>query len=227
MQLPRAPMKLRSSTCSAPLPRSASARSLSPRPPSTIFFGATAVGAFGAPTYGTVSLTPASAAASTSRSSSIPSSISSTTGNHFLFSFNGTGVSAGRHRQRSATPVRRPSRQTSTSVKNPPFGTFQFGIACATGLLQRRFWRRLRRPADVHGRQRHHRRLPGAEHRRRQPRPGVLRRRRHLDCRHAELRRYRRDRRQPRPAVPEPETYALFLAGLGAMGFVARRRRPA
>jgi len=25
--------------------------------------------------------------------------------------------------------------------------------------------------------------------------------------------------------VPEPETYALFLAGLGAMGFVARRRR--
>jgi hypothetical protein len=26
-------------------------------------------------------------------------------------------------------------------------------------------------------------------------------------------------------AVPEPETYALFLAGLGALGFVVRRRR--
>ena len=26
-------------------------------------------------------------------------------------------------------------------------------------------------------------------------------------------------------AIPEPETYALFLAGLGAIGFMARRRK--
>jgi hypothetical protein len=29
----------------------------------------------------------------------------------------------------------------------------------------------------------------------------------------------------PTPAVPEPETYAMLLAGLGLVGFVARRRR--
>jgi hypothetical protein len=28
-------------------------------------------------------------------------------------------------------------------------------------------------------------------------------------------------------AIPEPETYALMLAGLGLLGFVARRRRAA
>jgi PEP-CTERM motif len=27
-------------------------------------------------------------------------------------------------------------------------------------------------------------------------------------------------------AIPEPETYALLLAGLGAVAFVVRRRRP-
>ncbi|MFN0185833.1 MAG: FxDxF family PEP-CTERM protein [Aquabacterium sp.] len=28
------------------------------------------------------------------------------------------------------------------------------------------------------------------------------------------------------PAVPEPQTYAMLLAGLGAVGFLVRRRRP-
>ena len=29
----------------------------------------------------------------------------------------------------------------------------------------------------------------------------------------------------PPPPVPEPETYALFLAGLGVLGFLAKRRQ--
>jgi N-acetylmuramic acid 6-phosphate (MurNAc-6-P) etherase len=29
----------------------------------------------------------------------------------------------------------------------------------------------------------------------------------------------------PPTSVPEPETYAMLLAGLGMMGFVARRRK--
>ncbi len=29
----------------------------------------------------------------------------------------------------------------------------------------------------------------------------------------------------PIPGVPEPETYAMLLAGLGVMGAVARRRK--
>ena len=29
------------------------------------------------------------------------------------------------------------------------------------------------------------------------------------------------------PPIPEPETYAMFVAGLGLLGFIARRRKTA
>ena len=32
---------------------------------------------------------------------------------------------------------------------------------------------------------------------------------------------------QVQVAIPEPETYAMFIAGLGLMGFMARRRETA
>jgi len=41
-----------------------------------------------------------------------------------------------------------------------------------------------------------------------------------------EERQPRRDAVKITGAIPEPQTCALMLAGLGVMGFVARRRRP-
>jgi hypothetical protein len=33
------------------------------------------------------------------------------------------------------------------------------------------------------------------------------------------------ERIEPTPAIPEPETYAMLLAGLGLLGLIARRRK--
>lgn len=185
-------------------------------------FGATEVGAFGAPTYGTVSLVQNGANVNFTVTLD-PEFNFVTTGNHFVFSFNGTGVVAG-----DIVNIDNPGTQTfavtTPNAVNPPFGTFQFGIACATvcspgnsagGYLDPLTFTVnnatigdflvLSTGAGSLG--------PayfaadvvwtadtgsfgatGAI--------GVV-----------------------TTPVPEPETYALMLAGLGAMGFIARRRR--
>jgi hypothetical protein len=186
------------------------------------FFGATEVAAFGAPTYGKVSLTQIGANVLFNVSLD-PEFNFVTTGNHFVFAFNGTGVALG-----DIGTVTDAGPQTfsvtTTSVKNPPFGTFQFGIACATVCSNGNSAGGYNDPltftvanasiadflvlstaagklgpayfaADVvWTMDTQSFGATGAV--------GVV-----------------------TTPVPEPETYALFLAGLGVMGFMARRRR--
>jgi PEP-CTERM motif-containing protein len=186
------------------------------------FFGATEVAAFGAPTYGKVSLVQSGANVNFTITLD-PEFNLVTTGNHFLFSFNGTGVAAG-----DIVNIDNPGTQTfsvsSPNAVNPPFGTFQFGIACATVCSNGNSAGGYSDPltftvnnatindflvlstgagslgpayfaADVVWELDNQSfGATGAI--------GVV-----------------------TAPVPEPETYALMLAGLGALGFVARRRR--
>ena len=188
-------------------------------------FGATEVAAFGAPTYGTVSLTDNGLGGVLFKVQLDPEFNFVETGNHFLFSFNGTGVSLG---DISNITVAGPQTftATSTSVQNPPFGTFQFGIQCATGCFNGGSGGGYVDPlmftvanasigdflvlstgagslgpayfaADVIW-------TSDTQSFGATGAIGVV-----------------------TTPVPEPETYALFLAGLGAVGFTARRRRKA
>jgi hypothetical protein len=189
------------------------------------FFDATDVGAYGAPTYGTVSLTDNGLGGVLFKVQLDPEFNFVDTGNHALFSFNGTGVSLG---DISGISVVGPQTftATSTSVQNPPFGTFQFGIHCATSCPNGGSGGGMADPlmftvanatigdflvqstsagdlgaayfaADV---------IWSVGRQTATGAVGVT---------------------QVTTPVPEPETYALFLAGLGAVGFTARRRRKA
>ena len=188
-------------------------------------FGATDVGAFGAPTYGTVSLTDNGAGGVLFKVQLDPEFNFVETGNHFLFSFNGTGVSLG---DIGGISVAGPQTftATSTSVQNPPFGTFQFGIVCATGCSPGGSGGGYNDPlmftvanasigdflvlstaagslgpayfaADVVW-------IADTQSFGATGAIGVV-----------------------TTPVPEPETFALMLAGLGVMGFMAKRRRRA
>ena len=182
-------------------------------------FDMTDVGAFGAPTYGSVSLTQDGANVDFVVNLD-PEFNFVTTGNHYVFSFSGTGVA-----KTDIVDIADVGAQTftvTTTATNPPFGSFGFGISCLTNCSNGNSAGGYNDPlsftvenatiadflvpstnagslgpayfaADVLVTSGANLGATGAV--------GVT------------------------TAVPEPETYALMLAGLGVMGFVAKRRR--
>ena len=139
-------MKLRHSPSLHRRCRSASAQSRCRPPQSTISSTSLMSVTFGAPTYGTVSLVQDGSSVDGSTITLDPEFNFVSTGGHNVFSFNGTGVAAGDIDGITDTGPDRPSRSSRPDAVNPPFGTFQFGIACASELQERRP-RGLRQPA--------------------------------------------------------------------------------
>jgi PEP-CTERM motif len=187
-------------------------------------FDATAVGAFGAPTFGKVSLTQVNTGVLFNVTLD-PEFNFITTGNHFVFSFSGTGVAVG-----DIGPITDAGPQTfsvsTPNAVNPPFGSFQFGIACASNCSNGNSAGGYNDPlsftvanstiADFL--------VPSTN-------AGNL-----GPAYFAADVVWRADTQafgatgsigatHVTTPVPEPETYALFLAGLGAMGFMTKRRR--
>ena len=160
------------------------------------FFNATAVGGFGAPTYGKVSLTQV-----------------------------GTGVAVG-----DIGPITDAGPQTfsvtSPDAVNPPFGSFQFGIACATNCSNGNSAGGYNDPLSFTVAN-----SAIADFLVLSTNAGNL-----GPAYFASDVVWRADTQSfgatgaigvthITTPVPEPETYALFLAGLGAVGFMTKRRR--
>ena len=184
-------------------------------------FNLTDVATFGAPTYGTVSLLQDGTSVDF-KITLDPEFNFVSTGGHHVFSFNGTGVAAS-----DITGITDSTGQSFTvdspNAVNPPFGTFQFGIACSAncknggpgygGPLEFTVANAVINDFLVMST------LPPGTY----PAYFASDVFWKLDPENTSLN--RTGAIAVTAAVPEPETYALFLAGLGAMGFVAKRRR--
>jgi hypothetical protein len=186
------------------------------------FFNATDVNAFGAPTYGKVSLSQVGSGVLFSVSLDEFNFV--TTGNHFVFSFNGNGVALGDIGTITDAGPQTFSVTTPTAV-NPPFGTFQFGIACATSCSNGNSAGGYNDPltftvanASI------------ADFLVQSTNAGSL-----GPAYFAADVVWTADTQSfgatgaigVTTAVPEPETYAFMLAGLAIMGFIAKRRKAA
>jgi len=207
-------MKLRS-TLRAATAAIALAASALPALAVTVYnFNSTQVAAFGAPDYGTVTLTQNGLDVDVSVTLAAGLNFVTTGGPHDLFAFNATDVAISDIQNLSV--LGGGTLQAVVPGADQPFGSFNFGINCTS--------------CDNGG--------PGQQND-----PMTFKVLNASESDFAVLSTggspnayFAADLIQTNggatgavgaiAAVPEPETYALMLAGFGMMGFIAKRRRP-